>query len=52
MIFTACALVSERHEGNLTKVKSLGYATFHTSILNTLSKSLTKANRQNQKLDI
>lgn len=52
MIFTACALVSERYEGNLTKVKGLGYATFHTSILNTLSKSLTEAKRQNQKLDI
>lgn len=52
MIFTACALVSERYEGNLTKVKGLGYATFHTSILNTLSKSLTEAKKQNQKLDI
>lgn len=52
MIFTACALVSERYEGNLTKVKGLGYATFHTSILNILSKSLTEAKRQNQKLDI
>ncbi|WP_458402201.1 HsdM family class I SAM-dependent methyltransferase [Candidatus Avelusimicrobium sp.] len=52
MIFTACALVSERYEGNLTKVKGLGYSTFHTSILNTLSKSLTEAKKQNQKLDI
>lgn len=52
MIFTACALVSERYEGKLTKVKDLGYSTFHNSILNTLSKSLTDAKKQNHKLDI
>lgn len=52
MIFTACALVSERYGGNLTKVKDLGYSVFHTSILNTLSKSLTDAKKLNHKLDI
>lgn len=52
MIFTACALVAERYDGNLTKVKDMGYATFHTAILSTLSKSLASERRQNEKIDI
>lgn len=52
MIFTACALVAERYDGNLKKVKGLGYATFHTSILSTLSKSLQKDRHSNSKLDL
>ncbi len=50
MIFTACALVAKRYGATL--VKGMDYMTFHTSILSTLSKSLTEAKRQNQKLDL
>lgn len=49
MIFTACALVAKRYGATL--VKDMDYATFHTSIHSTLSKSLEEAKRQNQKLD-
>ena len=52
MIFTACALVAERYGANLSKVKDLGYSTFHTSIHSTLSKSLIDSRKQNQKLDL
>ncbi len=50
MIFTACALVAKRYGATL--VKGMDYATFHTSIHSTLSKSLAEAKRQNQKLDL
>ena len=50
MIFTACALVAKRYGATL--VKDMDYATFHTSIHSTLSKSLEEAKRQNQKLDL
>lgn len=50
MIFTACALVAKRYGATL--VKGMDYATFHTSIHSTLSKSLEEAKRQNQKLDL
>ena len=50
MIFTACALVAKRYGATL--VKGMDYATFHTSIHSTLSKSLEDARRQNQKLDL
>ena len=50
MIFTACALVAKRYGATL--VKGMDYATFHTSIHSTLSKSLESAKKQNQKLDI
>lgn len=50
MIFTACALVAKRYGATL--VKGMDYATFHTSIHSTLSKSLEDAKRQNQKLDL
>lgn len=50
MIFTACALVAKRYGATL--VKGMDYATFHTSIHSTLSKSLENAKQQNQKLDL
>lgn len=50
MIFTACALVAKRYGATL--VKGMDYATFHTSIHSTLSKSLEVAKKQNQKLDL
>lgn len=46
MIFTACALVSERYDANLSKIKDMGYSTFHTAIHSTLAKSLESARRQ------
>jgi type I restriction-modification system DNA methylase subunit len=52
MIFTACALVAERYEARLQKVKDTNYPTFHTAIHSTLSKSLEKTRLQNQKLDL
>lgn len=52
MIFTACALVAERYDANLTKIKDMGYSTFHTAIHSTLAKSLESARKQNQKLDL
>ena len=50
MIFTACALVAKRYGATLEK--GMDYATFHTSIHSTLSKSLEDAKRQNLKLDL
>lgn len=50
MIFTACALVATRYGAILTK--GMDYSLFHQSILNTLSKSLEEAKKQNQKLDL
>lgn len=50
MIFTACALVAKRYGATL--VPNMDFATFHTSIHSTLSKSLEDAKRQNQKLDL
>ena len=52
MIFTACALVAERYGAQLSKIKGMNYATFHTTIHSTLAKSLSEARRLNQKLDI
>ena len=51
MIFTACALVAERYDGKLSKIKDMGYSTFHTSIHSTISKSYEDAIRQNSKLN-
>lgn len=50
MIFTACALVAKRYGAWLDKGRD--YTTLHNSILNTLSKSLEKAIKQNNKLKI
>ena len=50
MIFTACALVAKRYGAWLDKGRD--YMTLHNSILNTLSKSLEKAIKQNNKLMI
>lgn len=50
MIFTACALVAKRYGAWLDKGRD--YTTLHNSILNTLSKSLEKAIKQNEKLKI
>lgn len=50
MVFTACALVAKRYGAPLTK--SMSYDLFHYTILNTLSKSLEKAKKQNEKLEI
>lgn len=52
MIFTACALVAERYGAGLKRLKNLGYATFHTAIHSTLSKSLEDSRKQNAKIDI
>lgn len=52
MIFTACALVAERYDANLSRIKDMGYSTFHTAIHSTLAKSLETARKQNQKLDL
>lgn len=52
MIFTACALVAERYGAGLKRLKDLGYATFHTAIHSTLSKSLESSRKQNAKIDI
>lgn len=50
MIFTACALVAKRYGAWLDKGRD--YTTLHNSILNSLSKSLENAIKQNQKLKI
>ncbi len=50
MIFTACALVAKRYGAKLDS--GMDYATLHTSIHSCLSKSLTEAKKQNQKLDL
>ena len=52
MIFTACALVAERYGAGLQRLKDMGYATFHTAIHSTLSKSLEDSRKQNAKIDI
>lgn len=52
MIFTACALVAERYGAGLKRLKDMGYATFHTAIHSTLSKSLEDSRKQNTKIDI
>ncbi len=51
MVFTACALVAVRYNKNAL-MEGMDYATFHQSILSTLSKSLEDSRRQNQKLGI
>ena len=50
MIFPACALVAKRYGATL--VKGMNYATFHTAIHSTLSKSLEEDRKQNAKLDL
>lgn len=50
MIFTACALVAKRYGAWLDKGRD--YTTLHNSILNSLSKSLETAIKQNEKLKI
>lgn len=50
MVFTACALVAKRYEAPLTK--GMSYSLFHFTILDTLSKSLDEAKKQNEKLEI
>ena len=50
MIFTACALVAKRYNAPLNK--GMCYSLFHYTILDTLSKSLEKAQKQNDKLKI
>ena len=50
MVFTACALVATRY--GATIIKGMDFATFHTSIHSTLSKSLDDDKKQNSKLDL
>lgn len=50
MIFTACALVAKRYGAPFTK--GMSYSLFHFTILDTLSKSLEDAKKQNEKLGI
>ncbi|MDD3417721.1 MAG: N-6 DNA methylase [Lachnospiraceae bacterium] len=50
MVFTACALVAKRFGAPLAK--GMSYSLFHFTILDTLSKSLEKAKKQNEKLEI
>lgn len=52
MIFTACALVAERYGAGLSRLKDMGYQTFHTAIHSVLSKSLEDSRNQNTKIDI
>lgn len=52
MIFTACALVAERYNANLRKVKGDDFSVLQNKIQNTLHKSLEKSKTQNRKLDI
>lgn len=51
MIFTACALVAERYN-KFALMAGMDYATFHQSILSTLSKSLEDSKKQNHKLGL
>lgn len=50
MVFTACALVAKRYGAPL--IKGMTYSLFHFTILDTLSKSLEEAKKQNEKLEI
>ena len=50
MVFTACALVAKRYGAPLKK--GMSYSLFHFTILDTLSKSLEEAKKQNEKLEI
>lgn len=50
MVFTACALVAKRYGAPLCK--GMSFSLFHFTILDTLSKSLEKAKKQNEKLEI
>ena len=52
MIFTACALVAERYDADLRKVKNLGYDIFKRRILDTLSTALRKVAKGSDKLQI
>lgn len=52
MIFTACALVAERYGADLTRVKGLGWDTFHTRIHSVLAKSLEKDRQKNGKIGV
>lgn len=50
MIFTACSLVAERYDANLSGIKDRGFDIFRNVIINTLSKALEKDLEQNKKL--
>ena len=52
MIFTACALVSERYGAKLENVKDMGYNVFRNRVFDVLSKSLEKDRQQNSKISI
>jgi len=52
MIFTACALVAERYDAQLTVVKDRGYGFFHGAIRSTLAKSFEDAISQNRKVEL
>lgn len=52
MVFTACALVAQRYGAGLERLRDMGYATFHTAIHSTLSKSLEGSRKQNAKIDV
>lgn len=52
MVFTACALVAQRYDGNLKNNKNIGYAPFHSSIKSILNKSLQDDRKINLKLDL
>ena len=52
MIFTACALVAERYDANLVKVKDLGYDIFKRRIHDTLSRALHDVEKGGDKLQI
>ena len=51
-MIASCALVAERYGAGLQRLKDMGYATFHTAIHSTLSKSLEDSRKQNAKIDI
>ena len=52
MIFTACALIAEVNGAQLSKLKGMGWSTFHNRIQSTVNKSLGDAKLKNSKLQL
>ena len=52
MIFTACALVAQRYDAKLEKIKGMGYNLFTSRIRDVWSKSFAQDKNQNSKLNI
>lgn len=52
MIFTACALVAERYDARLERLKDDDFAMLSNTILSSLNKSLKDSVKQNDKLSV